>query len=212
MLPFFMINLANASETLELIVQATAVTGSCTPTLDNPEIDFGSIKYGTLSLHSSNELPTKSVNLTINCSSPMAVGWTIVDNHHDSVAGKYFDGANKYLNDDALAGLGKTSSGKSIGVWAISTNAVQYDGVEGKSIYSVDNGVTWEGVNNSQTGISFLGRKILSVSNGLHSAPVPFSSAMFDLRIKSVIAPAESLKLTDDTKINGSATISLVYL
>ncbi|MHA1011154.1 DUF1120 domain-containing protein [Enterobacter roggenkampii] len=208
----FMSAIASASEAVDLIIQATAVTGSCNPALDSAVIDLGTIKYGTLSSTLPNELPGKNVNLTITCSSPMSVGWTVVDNHQDSVSRIHLTRNNQHLSEDALAGLGKTSSGLNIGVWDLHTDSVEYDGVKGNTISSVDNGVSWRMVEKLQRGVSFGGGEIVSVSDGVHISPVSFNSATFKLNVNTTLATKDSLKITDDTKINGSATISIVYL
>jgi hypothetical protein len=41
---------------------------------------------------------------------------------------------------------------------------------------------------------------------------VPFSTGVFTLGIGAVLAPRDTLKLIGDTPLDGSVTLSLVYL
>jgi len=212
--PVVSLNSVWAAESMDLVVQVTAVTGSCTPTLDTPVVNLGNIRYTTLNELTPTALPQKNVRLTITCSSPMAVGWTISDNRGDSVAripvsllGKVYDGAS-------LAGLGKTSAGMALGNWTISTGlngSVQHDGTNGTAIASTDR-TTWNCADNVPLALDFGGGVVTSISETNSIVPIPFSTGTFSLGVGAVIAPRDSLNLTDDTPLDGSATISLVYL
>jgi len=214
LLVLFPVSAFSASGSATLVVQVTAVTGSCTPMLDTPVVDMGKIDYGSLNVSVPTTLTEKSVRLTITCSSPMAVGWTITDNRADSVArfpvvlqGRMYDGT-------ALAGLGKTRSGVATGAWTISTGTVgslQHDGANGTAIVSADQGKTWAGTPGVPVAMNFTGAGITSVSDS-GTVPVPFVSGDFLLSVGAIIAPRNMLKLADDTRLDGSATISLVYL
>lgn len=207
--------MARAAESVDLVVQVTAITGSCTPLLDTPEINFGSIQYSSLNPSTPTALAEKNVRLTITCSSPMAVGWSISDNRTDSVArfpvtlrGRIFEGT-------ALAGLGKSTAGLPIGNWTVSTGSkgsAQHDGMNGTVIVSTDHAVTWQGSDNVPVTMNFGGGTVTSISETTGTIPVPFSTGNFSLTVGAVIAPRNTLHLADDTRLDGSATISLVYL
>jgi len=206
---------AQAAESMDLVVQVTAVTGSCTPSLDTPVVNFGTIRYERLNTSAPTTLAQKNVRLTITCSSPMAVGWTISDNRGDSVARIPVSLLGKVYNGAALAGLGKTSAGVALGNWTVSTGvngSVQHDGINGVAIASADLGATWSGADNVPVTLDFSGSVVTSISETNSIVPVPFSTGIFSLGLGAVIAPRDMINLTDDTQLDGSATISLVYL
>lgn len=210
-----LMNPARAADSADLVVQATAVTGACTPALDTPVVSFGVIPYGTLDVSAPTALAEKTVQLTINCTSPMAVGWTLTDNRTDSVAQLPVTLAGQQYSGPALAGLGNTPDGAPLGNWALSVGmgtGVQHDGTAGIAIISADGGNTWRGTAGAPAEVSFTGSLITSVADITSALPVPFSTGTFSLTVGAVIAPRSTLNLTDDTRLDGSATISLVYL
>ncbi|MGR7464475.1 DUF1120 domain-containing protein [Klebsiella aerogenes] len=213
--PLFMMNAVCAADSVNLVVQVTAVTGACTPSLDSPVINLGVIPYNTLNATAPTALPEKKVLLTVSCTSPMAVGWTLTDNRADSVAQLPVILSGKQYSGVALAGLGKTSAGVPLGNWAVSTGTgggVQYNGKTGIAITSTDGGTTWSGREGTPAETSFTGSLITSVTDAAAAPPVPFTTGTFSLSMGAVIAPRNTLNLTDDSLLDGSATISLVYL
>ncbi|MDY3572507.1 DUF1120 domain-containing protein [Enterobacter hormaechei] len=211
----FMMNAARATDSVDLVVQVTAVTGACTPSLDTPVINLGVIPYNTLNATAPTALPEKKVLLTVNCTSPMAVGWTLTDNRTDSVAQLPVTLSGRQYSGTALAGLGKTPAGIPLGNWAISTGteaAVQHDGTTGIAITSTDGGTTWRSAAGTPADVSFAGNLLTSVTDATTAPPVPFTTGTFSLSMGAVIAPRNTLNLTDDTLLDGSATFTLVYL
>lgn len=211
----WLLPVVRAADTVNLVVQATAVTGSCTPSLDTPVVNLGSIRYDALNAGTPTVLPEKTVQLTLTCSSPMAVGWSITDNRPDSVAGLAVNLQGRSYTGTSLAGLGKTPGGVSLGNWAISTGlagTVQHDGTGGNAIVSSDTGSTWSGTAGVAMAPGFGGGGVISVSETAGGQPIPLSTGTFTLGIGGVLAPRNTLGLTDDTRLDGSATISVVYL
>jgi hypothetical protein len=58
----------------------------------------------------------------------------------------------------------------------------------------------------------FGGGLITTVTGATGGIPVPFSTGVFTLGIGAVLVPRDTLKLIGDTPLDGSVTLSLVYL
>ena len=78
---------AFAAETAVLKVKGTLTNAACTAELGNGGIvDYGYIRLGELSNTSNNKIGQKQIPVTINCTAPTKVGFTITDNRGDSNA------------------------------------------------------------------------------------------------------------------------------
>ncbi|KAE9854141.1 DUF1120 domain-containing protein, partial [Escherichia coli] len=128
---------AFAADTAVMKVAGTLTSSACTAELGNGGIvDYGYIRLGELSDTSNNKLGQKQIPVTINCTAPTKVGFTIMDNRGDSNAQLPVDiGGN--MNQTAkyyTYGVGMTNAGKKIGnygMWMTDTT------VDGKSVDSV---------------------------------------------------------------------------
>ncbi|MGK8543451.1 DUF1120 domain-containing protein [Enterobacter cloacae] len=76
-----------ASGTTVMQVKGTLTNAACTAELGNGGIiDYGYIRLGELSETSNNEIGQKQIPVTINCTAPTKVGFSITDNRADSNA------------------------------------------------------------------------------------------------------------------------------
>ncbi|MGC8400750.1 DUF1120 domain-containing protein [Enterobacter mori] len=124
-------------------VAGTLTNSACTAELGNGGVaDYGYIRLGELSDTSNNKLGEKQVPVTINCTAPTKVGFTIMDNRGDSNAqlpvdiGSNMNQTSKYYT----YGVGLTNDGKKIGnysMWMTDTT------VDGKSVDSIANNHDW---------------------------------------------------------------------
>lgn len=122
---------AFAEPTAVLKVHGTLTNAACTPSIGNGGvIDYGYIRLGELSALENNNLGQKQVPVTITCSSPTKVGFTILDNRSDSNArlpvdiGKNLNQSVKYYT----YGVGTTSEGVNIGDYGMWMTDVTADG------------------------------------------------------------------------------------
>ncbi|WP_139382316.1 DUF1120 domain-containing protein, partial [Salmonella enterica] len=87
----------------------------------------------------------KDVTLTIQCLAPSKVGWTVTDNHPDSVTSLTIVDATFKHQDNRIPnyqlGLGKTAGGINIGSFGLSTdlNNTTADGTQTKMVASSSN-------------------------------------------------------------------------
>ncbi|MCS2167444.1 DUF1120 domain-containing protein [Scandinavium manionii] len=210
-----------AADTATLKVKGVLTNAACTPTLANGGVvDFGAIHLGELSATGTNQLGTKSITLNIICDSPTKVAWTTVDDRNDSVenlqiAAAYADGSDS-SSVSSQFGLGKTGEGKNIGAYAVAVDiaGVSVGGTNKDTVIrNLSNGTEWSkstdgAILNGTTGYA----RDITVADAGTTDPIAFSQAVFPLKVTAAIDSTDNLAITDDTNLDGQATISLVYL
>lgn len=204
---------AFAADTAVMKVAGTLTNSACTAELGNGGIvDYGYIRLGELSDTSNNKLGQKQIPVTINCTAPTKVGFTIMDNRGDSNAQLPVDiGGN--MNQTAkyyTYGVGLTNDGKKIGnygMWMTDTT------VDGKSVDSVANNHDWSATTWKKTGIprSDAFQTIAFAETGT-TTPMAITTASFNFVTNLVIWDTSTLAITDDTALDGQNTMTLVYL
>lgn len=188
---------AFASGTADLSVTGSIITASCTPVLDTPTVDLGNIQSTTLvSGNNANKQDPVPVTLTITCPSAMTTAWGITDNR--AASGKSV----------TQFGLGFTQDGTTaLGTYMIDTQTnPTRDGTVSSLVNSNDNGATWTMPAHIATD------NIFSVAASGNQPPVSATVSVYPLKVTATLYDATTLNLTDDTPLDGSATISLVYL
>ncbi|HDS5593165.1 TPA: DUF1120 domain-containing protein [Enterobacter hormaechei subsp. xiangfangensis] len=212
---------AMAAGAADIAVGGTILTGSCTPKLSNDMIDLEVTKVSELT-DPSNQLSVKNTTLTIDCAVPLVVGWSIMDNKHATVAqplritNSMHPGVTT-SDPDYMSGLGATAEGVNIGGYEIQID----DGatVDGKaaSVYINESGYPGSvgRFKEFTPGWGLLRADgVTAFSIGESGSPVPtaFTQAVFPLFINSAVVSGVVLDLADDTVMEGSTTINLVYL
>lgn len=214
-----------ADSTAQLKVQGVLTNDACTPSLSGGvTIDFGTYFVDSLSSTTTNQLGHKDTTLSITCSSPTKVSWSIEDNVGDAadidILNSGFSGGNVYGGGATTAhfGVGKTAGGVSIGSYAvaINKNASTADGTAQRVIASINtntDAVTgWSkffdvsSYDYTETDYQY------SLSLATPTQPIAVTSAVFPLRIALAVEKTSTLAITDDTPIAGQATITLHYL
>ncbi|WP_407439400.1 DUF1120 domain-containing protein [Lelliottia sp.] len=196
-----------AASTVDLTVKGTLTNSACTPTLSNGGVvDFGKTSLSTLTATGDNALRAKTITLTITCDAATTVGFVVDDNRADSVST-----ASSYN-----FGMGKTAGGVNLGYYKITaTTSPMADGVAGIIISS---NKTMLDDNSWVKGMIASGIQpeayVYSVSKTDSNPAVPtaFKVGVFDLSIAPYIQGTDTLNITDDTELDGLATISVLYL
>jgi type 1 fimbria pilin len=215
---------ASAADTIDLKVTGTITNASCTPSLSNGgAVSFGHLPISDLSSTEINQLGSKYITLTITCDAPMPVGWTTSDNRKDS---QYtldikdaLDNSGTSNTPSTQYGLGETASGVKIGSYAIALgdlNGVYADGVKKDVIYtqygqSASTTDYW-GPETASAGVTEPGLRTFALADAGSIIPIAYKPGVFPLKISAAIRDATTLDITDDTELDGSATISIVYL
>lgn len=204
-----------------LKVKGTLTNAACTPELSNGGVvDYGMIRLGELSSTATNQLGQKNIDLTISCASNTKVGFQVDDDRNSSdayltVENAYFNGSSASLGFDTY-GVGVTDGGVKIGSWAVSarTDSILADGKSVDFISSPDwsdsGAPNW--TSNATKGQLSPTRAVYSVAATGTLEPVAFKSVTFPLQVSLAIQNTATLAITDDTAIDGQATITLKYL
>ena len=202
-----------AAGTAVMKVKGTLTNAACTAELGNGGvIDYGFIRLGELSETSNNQLGQKQIPVTINCTAPTKLGFTITDNRSDSNAQLPVDIASN-RNQTAkyyTYGIGFTNDGKKIGnygMWMTGTTA------DGKSVDAIANNHDWPATRWKKAGIprSDAFQTTAFAETGT-TTPMAITTANFNFVTNLVIWDTSTLAITDDTPLDGQNTMTLVYL
>ena len=192
---------ALAASSADLTVTGLITPQACTPSLSNGGvIDNGKISAKDLNPDTNTLVGTHPLQLSVTCSAPIAIALYGIDNKaSSSLADNYF-------------GLGFTDTGEKIGIFGARIISATADGSTIKPIRSTDISAPrpwWEPAHLMGKG------EYTSVGTGVPGGrhiPSPVQNLTMDLDVDTYIAPANSLTLTDEVKIDGSATFELTYL
>jgi type 1 fimbria pilin len=217
--PVLCLTAALAGDSVDLTITAFFDAPACTPSLDhNGEANFGHIPMGKLSKKDTNQLGSQFLTLTISCAEETPIGWSVMDNKKDTVHAltiinpKYIAGD---LSDVGYEfGLGKTRAGVNLGAYTVYTDRqnVTGDGNPLKVMFKYPQNSPWyasgAGEVRNDSGYIISGEPLGS------SAAVPVSARVYiwPLKITAAIQGIDALNIADDTPLEGSLTISLVYL
>ncbi|CAM4022404.1 MULTISPECIES: DUF1120 domain-containing protein [Lelliottia] len=208
-------NSAFAAETAVMKVTGKLVMGSCTPTLaSGGVVDYGSMSVDSLSDTAVNQLGQQSIQLSVACTSPTKVAWTITDDRSSSVVDT--GPIDQTGNPGAPAsefGLGVTADDVKLGSYSVVTEAhdIVVDGAAGILADSTDNGATWAADPASSVYSRPDGTRLFTYSDA-QGNPIAFKDAADVLVISAAIQNTTTLAITDDTVLDGQATISIKYL
>lgn len=208
-------NSAFAADTTILKVQGTLIMGSCTPSLPSDGVvDFGAIPVDSLSDTAVNQLGQKDITLTLTCTSPTKVAWSVIDDRSDSVIDTQPEVDTQPGTPLTEFGLGKTADGVKLGSYIVSARnngQAIIDGIAGVLSFSEDNGSTWTLGSNGGVYFHPDGNRLITFSNA-QDEPVAFKVASDQLTVGASVQNTTTLAITDDTPLDGQATISLKYL
>lgn len=204
---------AFAEPTAVLKVHGTLTNSACSPSIGNGGvIDYGYIRLGELSAMENNNLGQKQVPVTITCNAPTKVGFTILDNRGDSNPQLPVDiGGNlKQSQKYYTYGVGTTTEGVKIGNYGMWMTDVTADG---NMVDSIANNHDWNPDVWKKTGIprSDAFSTIAFAATGT-TAPLAITTANFNFVTNLTIRDTTALAITDDTPLDGQATMTLVYL
>lgn len=213
---------AYADSTAVLKLTGTLTNAACTPSLSNGGVaDYGRIMLSDLSATDTNQLGNKDITFSISCTSPTKVAWTIVDDRADSMQTGITINNVGWSNSTSWSdsnhfGVGKTAGGVNLGVYAISINssAVTADGLieQGLRGWSSSQGLEWTYMSRSNELVRSSEYMYTVATNEDSLKPMAFTNAVYPLRVSLAIQGTDALAITDDTNIDGQATISLVYI
>ncbi|EMG9277318.1 DUF1120 domain-containing protein [Enterobacter cloacae] len=202
---------AFAADTAVMKVAGTLTNAACTAELGNGGVvDYGYIRLGELSDTNNNKLGQKQIPVTINCTAPTKVGFTITDNRSDSNAQLPvdIDGNMNITAKYYTYGVGMTNEGKKIGNYGMWMTGIT---VDGKSVDSIGQNHDWSVWKKTGIPRSDAFQTIAFADTGT-TTPMAITTANFNFVTNLVIWDTSTLAITDDTALDGQNTMTLVYL
>lgn len=193
-----------AADTADLTVTGVIKPVACTPSfVGGGNVDFGNISPTKLSSTSHTKLGLRSVNYTITCDAPIAMATRFVD----ARAGTgWTTGADKLS-----FGLGKSGKGW-IGGYILQqkNNDLLVDGKAASIIHSGDKGASW--VADGDVNHVIDGSTLVSFAPSGTLIPGAYKTVAGKLQLETMIAPTSQLDLSSDIRLDGLATMEVVYL
>jgi len=215
---------ANAATDATLTVSGNFVPAACNATLSNSgAADYGTMNHSMLNSASAGnslvQLNHKTITLTVTCDAATTIGVVAQDNRASSKVSlsstSYIDnyiGINDLNNTNSAFGLGTVGSAK-IGAYALTAVAddTTADGASvGMIIKDTDVSDVW--VNSDAGGLFYPdGTRIVTVAEKGKTAPLAFSELVMPLEISPAVQ-TKSVLGSSEVKLDGNATLSLVYL
>ena len=191
---------ALAASTVDLTVKGIITPNACTPSLSGAGVvDYGKISAKDLNLITPTYLPTATLQLSINCEGSTLFAVKGSDNR----AGSNATASGSY-------GLGLINGTQKLGGYDVVLMNAVADSVAVTVLESMDNGATWFDSGDAVLTPSSLGA-FGNQSAGIWS-PVPIQQMTTDMLVYGRIARADSLDLSDEHPIDGSATFEVKYL
>ena len=186
-----------AASSVDLTVRGLITPSACEPSLSGGgNVELGKISAKDLKADKETQLADHPLQLTVTCDAATLMAIEPKDNRAGSAS----------VVDDAAFGLGMVNANEKLGYFTMAVESAVADGADLGPIASRDGGLTW-------TRLMFLiNNGITSVANSTTIAPVPVQSLVADLTVTPSIAPANSLTLTEEVPIDGSATLTVKYL
>jgi len=190
---------AFAASTTDLTVKGLIVPSACAPSLSaNGTVDVGRISIKDLNPDAYTRLTPATLQLSINCEAPTLFAMKATDNRADSTVG-----VTDY-------GIGKTSAGERIGGYFMGLDKGTADESPVQMIWSMDNGASWVRMWEDD---SWQKNMLISIQDpATPRVPMPAKDTLMELSVNTFILPARGLTITEDTLIDGSATIEIKYL
>ncbi|HDG1709181.1 TPA: DUF1120 domain-containing protein [Kluyvera ascorbata] len=209
---------ANAAQTTLLKVTGKLAMAACTPALGGGgTVDYGNIALGSLSATETNRIGEKDVSFSITCPAPTKAAWAITDDRANTLADNIVvlegDAAKNQISNVSMTyGVGDTAGNVHIGMYTIYADIanVTADGVKVDAISGATTTPAWT---KSTTGIIKNGEmEMMTVAATGTTAPLAYTTAVFPLKTVLAVQNTGMLKITDDTKLDGQATITIKYL
>ncbi|WAI83573.1 MULTISPECIES: DUF1120 domain-containing protein [Achromobacter] len=215
---------AQAAPSAELKITGRITPPSCDLSLaGNGVLDFGDRAFNSLNVDGT-KLTEKTVGLNITCDGATRVGLHVVDNRASSKVLKASLNINAWgsissnITDAYIFGLGSVAGANDTQIpiggymFGFKEGDVQANGSKATVLYSADKR-TWSAeavlrqfISPNFTYSFFLG------SPGANATPVPVTAVAGSLTVMPTINRASELPTTAAIPLDGSATISLVYL
>lgn len=196
--------LASASKA-DLSVKGIIAPVACEPTLSNAgQIDLGKISRQDLNIDKRTRLRDETLDLSIRCIAPVRFALRMRDNRDGTAL----------VDSEIYYGLNLDSSNNKIGLYSLHFDPATTVVDALPEVYRTDSttgGTAWSTSNTRPIPIgarSYLGFTNLS---GSTAGPVAIQHLNSQVTLQTVIAPTSELDLSSEIRLDGSATLEVVY-
>ncbi|MBD8474168.1 DUF1120 domain-containing protein [Pseudomonas sp. CFBP 8770] len=185
-----------------LLVRAGFAPAACRPSLGgNANVNFGRIGMADLRRESVTTFSRQTV-LEVDCDAPTRFAIRALDNRAGSVSDQLLAAA------PTLFGIGRTADGQALGGFTARLGAgIGRDGSSAYPLLGDASAQTWrphpDGWLRSDGQPTALGRQ---------ATPGAWSGLSLPLTVELHLAPARGLDVRQETPIDGSATLEIIYL
>jgi hypothetical protein len=188
-----------AASSTDLTVTGTITPAACIPSLGSGGIaDHGKVSVQDLNPDRTTYLPEIIMQMTVNCDAATLFAIAPIDNRAGSGTSlSYF-------------GLGLINTNEKLGHFRVIPRNVMADASNAQAILSTDGGKTW--LKEGTEGFWGVNNIWGVAAEGAATAPIAVKDLNMDLRVRTGIAATNGLTLTDEVKLDGSATLQIKYL
>ncbi|AIG02813.1 Protein of uncharacterised function (DUF1120) [Pseudomonas fluorescens] len=187
---------AFAASTVDLTVKGLITPSACTPSLSSGGvIDHGKISAKDLRPDNPTLIGTHTLNLSVSCDAAIQFALHSIDNR-----------AGSSLSSTSF-GLGLINGTQKLGWYNLTLNNPVADTVAVQPIASTDAGNTWYSEKFWDPGLYM---SIAAMDDS--SQPLATKDLQVDLFVETVIARTDSLDLSNEVTLDGSATLEVKYL
>ncbi|CAB3743385.1 Protein GltF [Achromobacter kerstersii] len=193
------------AQSIDVRIIGTITPAACIPVIGGGGVvDFGLIPAASLNFTTTTELPKRRVPFSITCEAPTQVAISVVDNRADSPIPNIIA-----PTPGAVFGLG-SANGANIGGYVLDMEQGSFtaDGTPVFTVGSQTNGEIWL----ASTWGRLQGGQLRSWSLTATGAPVAFSNLSGILAVTAAVNEAQKLPLNDEIRLDGLATLEMVYL
>lgn len=191
-----------AASSTDLTVTGTITPTACTPSLSHAGIvDYGKKSAKDLHEDRHTRLEDKSIQLTVNCNAASRFAIRPIDNR---------EGTSSLPGAVQSFGLGLVNGDEKLGnYYLVFKNPVADVAV--KTLWSSDKGNTWKFFPEEELIVRSLWYAFGDASGGA-VAPGFLQDMTVEIAVYTQIAPANRLNLTNEVRLDGSATLQIEYL
>ncbi|CAI8803803.1 MULTISPECIES: DUF1120 domain-containing protein [Pseudomonas] len=187
---------AHAASTVDLTVKGLIVPSACTPNLSGGGvIDHGKISAKDLRPDNPTHIGKNVMTIAVVCDGATSFALNAIDNRADSAIMA------------SLFGLGFINGTQKLGWFDLMLQNAVADGVQVETIASGDGGNTWYKEKFWDPGL------YMSVATTDDTTqPVPVKELVMEMEVSTSIARTDSLDLSNEVTLDGSATLEVKYL
>ncbi|QJI30865.1 DUF1120 domain-containing protein [Pseudomonas sp. ADAK18] len=188
---------AFAASSVDLTVKGLITPSACTPTLPGV-VDFGKISAKDLNLDKHTTLEEKTVQLTISCEASTLFAINPIDNRAGSAS-----------SSNSTYGLGLINNTEKLGRYFLMFRNPVTDIPSEMLTFSAGR---WSWLGDDDAAIPNQLIAFGSFQNDVGYLPHTLQNAAVEIVLNASIAPANTLTLTNEVALDGSATMELKYL